>query len=131
MPTPSARDLALYVARIAWEKDGQDIRVLGFPPLSGMCDYCVLVTGRSERQAYAIVDEAWRFAKSHNLHYQPIEGEAGWLVLDLFDVVLHAFTPEPRQLYALDSLWPKAALIDHEAGFKGLAALPDVTSKRR
>jgi ribosome-associated protein len=129
MPPPSSRALALHAARIAWEKDGQDIRVLAFPPGTGLCDFCVLVTGRSERQAHAIADELGRFAKSHGLHRHAVEGESGWMLIDLYDVVLHAFTPEKRKLYALDSLWKQATIIDHEAELKTLAPLAD--SKRQ
>jgi ribosome-associated protein len=128
MPSLSARDLALHVARIAWEKDGQDLRVMAFPPRTAICDFCVLVTARSDRQVNAIADEAYRFVKKLGLHRHPVEGQSGWMVLDMTDVVLHVFSPELRQSYALDTLWPTVTTIDHEAGFRRLPKL-DVLKK--
>lgn len=126
MPSMSSRDLALHVARIAWDKDGQDLRVMSFPPKTGICDFCVLVTARSDRQVNAIAEEAYRFAKKLGLHYQPVEGQSGWMLLDLGDVILHVFSPELRQLYALETIWTQVTTIDHEAGFRRLPRLEPV-----
>jgi ribosome-associated protein len=125
MPTLSSREIVLHAARIAWEKDGQDLRVLEFPAHSGVCDYCLLVTGRSDRQVGAIADEVWQFAKKQGLPHHPVEGASGWMVVDLIDVVVHAFGPEQRELYDLDTLWPQAKVVDHEAAFKTLPKLAD------
>ena len=35
-------------------------------------------------------------------------GEAGWVVLDYLDCVLHVFTPEARDRYQLEDLWREA-----------------------
>jgi ribosome-associated protein len=123
MSSLTARELALHVARIAWEKDAQDLRVMAFPPRTAICDFCVLVTARSDRQVNAIADETYRFAKKLGLHRHPVEGQSGWMLVDLSDVVLHVFSPELRQLYALDTLWPTVTTIDHEAGFRRLPKL--------
>lgn len=123
MPSLSARDLALHVARIAWDKDGQDIRVMSFPGKTGICDFCVVVTARSDRQVHAIAEEAYRFAKKLGLHRHPVEGQSGWMVLDLTDVVLHVFSPELRSLYAIETIWTQVTTIDHEAGFRRLPRL--------
>lgn len=118
MTTLSARELALHAAHIAWEKDGQDLKVLAFPPGHSVCDFCVLVTGRSDRQVHAIVEEIYRFAKAQGLARHSVEGESGWMLVDLVDVVVHAFGPEQRALYALDTLWPHSKTLDHEAAFR-------------
>jgi ribosome-associated protein len=123
MTTLNAREIALHAARIAWEKDGQELRVLEFPPGGTLFDYCVLVNGRSDRQVKSIVDELWHFAKRQGLPRLPVEGESGWMVIDLLDVVVHAFGPEQRVHYALDTLWPQARTVDHESEFRRLPKL--------
>jgi ribosome-associated protein len=35
-------------------------------------------------------------------------GDAGWIVLDYLDCVLHVFTAEERERYALEELWREA-----------------------
>lgn len=122
------REIALHVARIAWEKDGQDLRVLAFPAGSQVFDFCVVVTGRSDRQVRAIADEASQFAKRTGLHRHPVEGDSGWILLDLGDVVLHAFTAERRKLYSLDNLWPRVTFVDYEAGFRRLPPMDTGTA---
>ena len=34
--------------------------------------------------------------------------ESGWIVIDYVDVVVHVFSPEARQYYALEKLWETA-----------------------
>lgn len=123
MPSLTARELAIHIARIAWEKDGQDLRLVSFPKGVQICDFCILVTGRSDRQVRAIAEHAGIFAKSLGLRRYPVEGESGWFLLDLGNVILHAFSQEKRQLYDLDSLWPRMTIIDHEAEFRRLPKL--------
>ncbi len=115
MPHQTARELALHVARIAWEKDGQDLRVLGFSPKVGICDFCVIATGRSNRQVHAIAEEVARSAKKLGLIHHAVEGDSGWMLVDLGDVILHAFSPEMRVLYDLESLWPHVKILGLDA----------------
>lgn len=117
-----ARALALHLARRLSDKDGQELAVYELPPGHALCDYCLVVTGRSERQVDALVAEALRFCKRHGVRHQPLEGEAGWKLLDCTDVVVHALSAELRDFYRLDRLWPGARTVDVE---RELAGLPD------
>jgi ribosome-associated protein len=117
----SARDLALHCARLCQDKGGSELRVLSMPQGGGaVCDYVVIVTARSDRQTRAIVDEVYHFCKRHKVHYLPVEGDTGWMLIDCFEVVVHALGAEQREHYALDSLWKNARDVDFEAELKGL-----------
>ena len=35
-------------------------------------------------------------------------GDAGWILMDYLDVVVHIFTPEAREFYRLETLWGEA-----------------------
>lgn len=35
------------------------------------------------------------------------EPESAWIVVDLFDVIVHLFLPEARTYYDLDSMWQR------------------------
>ena len=45
--------------------------------------------------------------KDHGLLPRRVEGVAGgrWILMDYLDVVVHVFTPETREFYALERLW--------------------------
>ena len=36
------------------------------------------------------------------------EADSGWLVVDYVDVVIHMFSPENREYYAIEDLWREA-----------------------
>jgi len=97
-------------------------------PQGQLFDFAVLVTGRSERQVHAIVDEVLHFCKRSGIHHHPVEGGGGWQLIDCFDVVVHALTAELREFYRLDRLWPGSEIIDHDSGLAGLPKLPDAAA---
>ena len=46
--------------------------------------------------------------KDFNLHpKQEGHSSAGWMVLDLGDIVVHLFSPDQREYYNLEQLWEK------------------------
>ncbi len=42
-----------------------------------------------------------------------IEGEsrAGWMLVDLEDIIIHLFSPDIRNYYKLEQLWDKGKII--------------------
>jgi len=65
----------------------------------------------------AIYDEVHRAlkAESRTLPATTDVGEAKWIVADYIDVVLHVFTPEAREYYALEDLWGDVPSVSVEA----------------
>ena len=87
-----ARDVILY-----------DLR--GFSPLA---DYTVIATVDSARQANAIISnlEDMIAESKKDIKIRGIEGrESTWILVDLYDVILHVFTKEERENFALDKLY--------------------------
>jgi ribosome-associated protein len=125
MPRFTPRELALHAARLCLDKGGSEVRVMALPPGAALFDYVVLASARSDRQTGALVEAVYRFCKSHHVARHPVEGEAGWMLVDCLDVVVHALSVEMRQRYALDSLWKAARDLDVEAELKKLAKLPE------
>jgi ribosome-associated protein len=116
----TSRELALHAARIALDKGGENLRVLELPADHAVFDFCVLVTGRSDRQVHAIVEEVYHFCKRHGVPRMPVEGESGWMLIDCMDVVVHAFSEDKRDLYGLETLWPRARDVRFERELKQL-----------
>ncbi len=111
----SSETLARRLAELADSKAASEIVVLDMRRLVSYTDFLVICTGRNERQARAIADEAKQRLKQEQ---QLLPGGSevaeadGWLVLDYLDCVLHVFTEEARQRYALEDLWREAPRLE-------------------
>jgi ribosome-associated protein len=120
MTSFTTKELALHAVRLASDKGGEDIRLLQMPKGNGVCDFCVVVSGRSDRQVHAIVDEIYRFCKRHKVAHHPVEGESGWMLIDCIDVIVHAFEEDKRALYDIDNIWTLARQVAYEKDLKTL-----------
>ncbi len=76
-------------------------------------DLFVICSGRGERQVQATADGIVEKAKAAGRQPMGVEGYAGgrWVLIDLGDVVVHAFVPEERALYRLERLWGDAPIV--------------------
>jgi ribosome-associated protein len=107
--------LARQLAAIADSKKAEELVVLDMRGLVAYTDFLAICTARSERQAKAIVDEVrLRVKRETGLLPGGVDGggDAGWTILDYLDCVLHVFTPEARQRYALEDLWHEAPRLE-------------------
>lgn len=107
------RDQVLAVAAAASSKKASDIAILQVGPLLGITDYFVLLSTANDRQLGAALDEVEHRLRDHGRKPIGREGQkdAGWVVLDYGDFVIHAFTAEQRAVYALERLWSDAARV--------------------
>lgn len=113
----SAEQVARVAAQAAYDKKGEDIRVLDLTTLSDVCDYFVIVTGINNRLVDSIVDEVEeKVAKVCGEHPFSIEGrdERAWILMDYGSVIVHVFTPEQREYYRLEKLWGDAPELELE-----------------
>jgi len=110
--------LALRLAELADAKAASEIVVLDMRGLVSYTDFLTICTARNERQARAIADEV-KLKLKREQGMLPSSSEAaeaaGWIVLDFLDCVLHVFTKEARQRYALEDLWREAPRLELEA----------------
>jgi ribosome-associated protein len=107
--------LARQLAAIADSKKAEDLVVLDMRELVAYTDFLAICTARSERQAKAIVDEVRvRVKRESGVLPGGVDGggDAGWTILDYLDCVLHVFTPDARQRYALEDLWHEAPRLE-------------------
>lgn len=109
--------LARRLAELADSKAASEIVVLNMRELVSYTDFLTICTARNERQARAIADEVkLRLKQDQGLLPGGSEAAdaAGWIVLDYLDCVLHVFTEEARQRYALEDLWREAPRLELE-----------------
>lgn len=116
-------ELALSAVRAIADNRGQKIVVLDMTEQTAIFDYFVIATGTSQRQLRSMCD-----AVSDVLEKQlgdrrlGIEGyeQSRWIVSDYGSVVIHLFSEEARNFYALEDLWAGAKPIEL-AGVVGAA----------
>jgi ribosome-associated protein len=99
------------VVSIMMDKMAEDVVVLKLKGLSEVTDFLVICHGQSTRQNGAISDDIQKILRKQ-FKRKPfgVEGvlEADWILLDYIDFVVHIFTKETRQKYALEKLWMDA-----------------------
>ena len=105
----------------------QDIVILDMRALVNFCDYFVIATATSDRQAKAIAEgieeklnvKGVEANFSHSLKAlrgQQFSQENGvWVLLDMGDVVAHIFEPQAREFYGLEHLWQDAIKIEYKS----------------
>lgn len=97
------------------DKKADKLKVLYVGGISNITDYLVLATGNSETHLRALRIEAERIFDAVKA---PLAGTdqggfgSGWTVLDAYQIMVHFFTAEQRENYALDKLWKDAFEVD-------------------
>jgi len=102
------------VVRAALDKKAQDVVVLDLRKTPAFTDFFVLCSGLNQRQVKAIADaveETLRAAKIRPAHIEGYD-RADWVLMDFFSFIVHVFTPQTRQFYALERLWGDAERIE-------------------
>jgi ribosome-associated protein len=106
---------AAVAARAAASKTSEPTVVLDVGDLLGITDAFVITSGKNTRQVKAIADEV-RLRVRESGHETPptTEGreDSSWLLLDYGDFVVHVFSLEAREHYALERLWADADRVD-------------------
>ena len=113
---PDSRAVAVAAARAASDKQASRIVVLDVHEPIVITDYFVICTASSIRQIRTVTDEIERVTREMGVKPFRREGEAeaGWWLLDYFDVVVHVFSEEDRDYYDLERLWRDAPEVDWE-----------------
>jgi ribosome-associated protein len=100
----------------ASSKKAERITVLDLRHTPAFTDVFVLCTGQNARQVKAIVDQVEETLRT-TFGQKPVavEGyrDSEWVLVDYFDFVVHVFTPETREFYALERLWGSAVRVEY------------------
>jgi len=104
----NSEQLAAAVGAYADDKKAASIVELDLRGVIDYTDFFVVCSGSTGRQVKAIHD-AIHIGCKDDLGTLParVEGltPAQWVLMDYLDVVVHIFTPEVREFYALERLW--------------------------
>ena len=112
MLTPN--EIAIAVTKALDEKKGMDIKLLKIDEVSTLADYFLICTGTSNTHVRTLCDYAEYVLEEMGEPMLGREGHRGnsWELLDYGTIVVHVFTEEAREFYALERIWADAEAID-------------------
>ena len=100
--------------KVAEERKALEPVTLDLRKLTLITDYFVICQGTSDVHIRAIADALLERFEKAGLRPLGVEGhrEARWVLLDLGDLVIHIFSAEVREYYALERLWADAPRLE-------------------
>ena len=107
----TARTLAEHAIEGALSRKASDVVLLDLRDVSGVADYFVICSGKTDVQMKAIAEAVQmeiRDETGERAWRREGVGSGSWTVLDYVDVVVHIFEPEKREFYDLERLWGDA-----------------------
>ncbi len=86
---------------------GQEIVCMDVSELTDITDFMVVVSGGTNRQVKALVNNVVEDARKSGVKPIGVEGQeqGDWVLVDLADVIVHVMLPKVRQYYDLERLW--------------------------
>ncbi|SMX66519.1 ribosome silencing factor [Brevibacterium antiquum] len=104
-------------ALAADEKFGTDQVALDVSATLYITDAFLIISAENDRQIASIVDsveQALQTTYGHTPLRREGRGSGDWVLLDFGDIVVHVFSHEQREYYALERLWKDCPVIDLE-----------------
>ena len=100
----AVRDVALKALE---ELKAMDVVTLDVRDATSVTDFMVIASGGSDRQVKALAHKVVEEAKAHGMASLGMEGARNgeWVLIDLYDVVVHIMQPRVRDFYQLEKLW--------------------------
>lgn len=101
------QELLNLVEKTLDEKLAENITVIDMKGISPFTDHFVICTAMNPRHANALAEDLMKEAEKNGFHVRQREGAEGssWILVDLYDCIVHIFTEQARQQYRLEQLW--------------------------
>ncbi len=124
VPADPSRNKALSAARVAIEKNAENLKLLSLTDISGFTDYFLICSGTSDRQVQTIADAVQSEMDRAGVSVLSVEGysEGRWVLIDMGDVVVHVFLDALREYYDLENLWSDAPRVPIPSEYYGPGA---------
>ena len=102
------------VVKAADERMAKDIMVLDVANMTPIADYFIIMDASNERQLSAIVENITEKCHKSKIDIKNVEGKDGgkWILMDLYDVVVHVFYYSELSHYHLEKIWLDAPTVD-------------------
>lgn len=101
-------ELAVFIARVIDEKQGENTIVLPVGPVIGITEYFIVTSASNVRLVRAITDAVLGNVREA-VGKGPLRSEGTreqqWVLIDYGDVVVHIFIDEMRRFYEIERLY--------------------------
>ena len=101
-------ELAVFIARVIEEKQGENTIVLPVGPVVGITEYFIVTSASNARLVRAITDSVLNNVREA-VGKGPLRSEGTreqqWVLIDYGDVVVHIFIDEMRRFYEIERLY--------------------------
>lgn len=87
------------------ELKGKDIVLIDTRDKSDVFDAMIIATGTSDRHVKSLADRLVVDAKQQGLEVLGVERDKAWILIDLYDVIVHVMLEETRDFYSIEKLW--------------------------
>ena len=89
------------------EKKGENITVIDIHDISVLADYFIIADGNNASQVQAMADNVEEILGKEGYVCRQTEGyqNAGWILMDYGDVIVHIFSRDDRLFYDLERIW--------------------------
>lgn len=106
----NSEQLAIETARALDSKKAQNIRIFDVRGLSSVTEFYIVATGTSAPHLNSLIAETQNHLKKLGVTQYRMSGEpdSGWVVADYVHAVVHVFSAEARDYYAIEKLWATA-----------------------
>ena len=84
---------------------GIDITVIETEGKTDVFDAMIIATGTSDRHVKSLANNLVQEAKNKKLSVLGVEQDRSWVLVDLYDVIVHIMLEETREFYSLEKLW--------------------------
>jgi len=105
-------ELVKKIADLALDKKAKQITIINLKEITDYTDYFIIMTGESGLQIKAISDHIEDELTKLGIKAYSKEGYEylRWVLLDYVDVVVHIFSHEAREFYAIERLYADAKM---------------------
>lgn len=112
----SSYEIAQLAVKALDSKMAHDIQILKTDKVTTLADYFIICSATSSMQAKTLSEETDKVLSEAGEPPLRREGyrTGGWTLLDFGCVIVHIFSEDMRQFYALDRLWSDAEKIDYK-----------------
>ena len=106
------REKAKLIEKAADSKKALDAAMLDLSGISDVADVFMIFSGTSRQHVQTIangIEDELRKSGDKDYHIEGYEN-AKWTLIDTGDIVVHIFSHEAREYYAIEKLWADAEL---------------------
>ena len=99
------KELLALVTEALDDVKAKDVITIDVRNKIDITDVMVIASGTSDRHIQALADNVVEKAKQNGATIIGVEKDRAWVLIDLYEVVVHIMLPETREFYGLEKLW--------------------------